>query len=114
MKKFTPFIVLFALLVLAGGVIGFIKSSSLISLVAAVCFAILLLVCSFGIYKEKIYALYLTTCIVLVLHGFFLIRFLKSYKLMPAGFMVLLTTSLGAPLLSYLTKKIKHTQAVDL
>jgi uncharacterized membrane protein (UPF0136 family) len=114
MKKFIPFIVLFSLLVLAGGVIGYIKSSSLVSLLVALCFTILLLGCSVGIYKEKIYALYLTTSIVLVLHGFFLIRFLKSYKLMPAGFMVLLTTCLGAPLLSYLTKKIKHTQAVDL
>lgn len=109
MKKFALPIALFALMVLAGGIVGFIKAQSLPSLIMGLAFGVLLMVASYFVHKEKLSALYTATFSTIVLHLFFLYRFFKTFKLMPAGMMVLLSTALGAPLLSYLTKRIKET-----
>lgn len=107
MKFFSYAISAFSLLVLSGGVYGFLKASSVPSLVMSLVFFILLLIGSVQVYKGNIKALYLSAITVFALHLFFLMRFLKTLKLMPAGVMVLLTASLGIPLFYYLTKKVK-------
>jgi len=109
MKRFTFPMALFAVLVLFGGLYGFLKAHSLPSLVVSSVAGVSLLTCCYLIYKEKLAALYSGTFIVVALHLFFLYRFFKTFKLMPAGIMVLMSTALGAPLLSYLTKKIRES-----
>lgn len=108
MKNFTWPIGAFALLLIFGGFYGFIKAHSVMSLVISSIFGLSLLLCTLLIHKEKIPALYIATSCVCFLHIFFLYRFFKTFKFMPAGLFVLLTTALGAPLLSYLTKRIKE------
>lgn len=109
MKKFAIPIYLFAAILMTGGVYGFIKANSIMSLVMSMTFGLVLLICGALIQKEKLPALYTAAFSMLFLHLFFLFRFFKTFKLMPAGLMVLLTTALGAPLLAYLTKRIKET-----
>jgi uncharacterized membrane protein (UPF0136 family) len=109
MKKFALPITLFALMVLAGGIMGFMKAQSLPSLIMGLTFGVLLIAASYFVHKEKLYALYTATFSTIALHLFFLYRFFKTFKLMPSGIMVLLSTALGAALLSYLTKRVKET-----
>jgi uncharacterized membrane protein (UPF0136 family) len=109
MKKFAIPIYAFAVILIVGGVFGFVKANSIMSLVMSMFFGLVLLICGFLVNKEKLPALYVTTFSVIILHLFFLYRFFKAFKLMPAGLMVLLTTALGAPLLAYLTKRVKET-----
>jgi len=108
MKNFTWPIGAFAFLLIFGGFFGFIKAHSIISLIISSIFGLTLLLCALFIHKEKIPALYIATSCICFLHLFFLYRFFKTFKLMPAGMFVLLTTALGAPLLHYLTNKIKE------
>ena len=112
MKKFAIPVALFAAIVLSGGFYGFIKAHSVPSLVMSSISGLILLICSYLISKEKLAALYSATFVVVILHLFFLYRFFKTFKLMPAGMLVLLSTALGAPLLSYLTKKVRES-AID-
>lgn len=109
MKKFAIPIYLFAAILMAGGIFGFIKAHSIMSLLMSMVFGLALLICGALIHKEKLPALYTATFSIIFLHLFFLYRFFKTFKLMPAGLMVLLTTALGAPLLGYLTRRIKET-----
>lgn len=109
MKKFAIPVSIFALLVLGGGCYGFFKAHSMASLIMSLIFGVVLLCSSYGIRKEVLPSLYVAAFTTLALHLFFLYRFFKTFKLMPAGMMVLLSTALGAPLLAYLTKRIKET-----
>ena len=109
MRKFVVPVFTFAVIVVTGGVYGFVKAHSIASLVMGASFGAVLCLCSLLIRQERLAALYVATSCVVILHLFFLYRFLKNFKLMPAGIMVLLSTALGAPLLAYLTKRIKET-----
>jgi uncharacterized membrane protein (UPF0136 family) len=113
MKNFTWPIGAFALLLILGGFYGFIKAHSIISLAISSFFGLILLLCTLLIYKEKIPALYVATACICFLHVFFLYRFFKKFKLMPAGLFVLITTALGAPLLYYLTNRIKEKSYIS-
>lgn len=108
MKKLSIMMIVFAFLLLCGGSMAFIKANSLISLLTSTSFSIALFICSIYMLKEKVAALYAATFIITGLHILFLIRFLKTFKMMPAGMMVLLTTLIGSICFSYLTKKVKE------
>ncbi|MBM3191873.1 MAG: hypothetical protein FJZ63_04395 [Chlamydiae bacterium] len=112
MKKFSWPLGLFAILLLSGGFYGFVKAHSTLSLAVSSCFGILFLVCSYGVHKEKIQALYVAAGSICSLNLFFLYRFLKTFKFMPAGLFVILTTLLGIPLFSYLTNRIKEKSTI--
>lgn len=109
MKKFMLPVFIFALTIILGGVYGFFKAHSLASLIMSLSFGAVLIGSAYFIGKEKISALYIAAFSTLFLHLFFLYRFFKTFKLMPAGMMVLLSTLLGAFILSYLTKRVKET-----
>lgn len=108
MKIFSYTIGAFSFIVLFGGLYGYFKAASVPSLMMSSVFFLILFIASFYIHQGKIKALYLSATSVFALHLFFLMRFLKTMKIMPAGFMVLLTASLGIPLFYYLTKKVKE------
>lgn len=108
MKIFSYCIGLFALALIAGGFMGYIKAASIPSLVVSLAAGLMLIACSIVIFQEKIQGLYIATCIVFALHVFFVLRFLKSFSMLPAGMMVLLTTVLGAPMFWYLTQRVKQ------
>ena len=75
---------------LVGGIIGYQKSKSQVSLVSGAISGILLLVTSYCIAQNLAWALILATIISLLLVIVFIIRLRKTGKFMPAGLMVAL------------------------
>ncbi len=77
---------IYIVLLVIGGLIGFLKAKSKISLLTSVAFAIVL-----GICARDILPIEVSWGILSFLALFFLIRFLKTKKFMPGGMMTLLT-----------------------
>jgi uncharacterized membrane protein (UPF0136 family) len=77
---------IYIVLLVIGGLIGFLKAKSKISLITSVAFAIVLSICALDILPIEV-----SWGILSFLALFFLIRFLKNKKFMPGGMMTLLT-----------------------
>ena len=87
----TPTTVLWIYIVLlvAGGLMGFVKAGSKMSLITSLFFAILLSLCAAGTINEPIVA----DVLLMVLIVFFGMRFAKKKKFMPGGLMCILSVS---------------------
>ncbi len=79
---------LYGLLNIAGGVMGYVKSKSKISLIMGCIFGALLVVGSIAAFQGQAVGLTLATVITGVLVVVFGIRWVKTKKVMPAGLMV--------------------------
>ena len=77
---------IYIVLLVIGGLIGFLKAKSKISLLTSVAFAIVLGICAMDVLPIEV-----SWGILSFLALFFLIRFLKTKKFMPGGMMTLLT-----------------------
>jgi uncharacterized membrane protein (UPF0136 family) len=77
---------IYIVLLVIGGLIGFLKAKSKISLLTSVAFGIVLGICALGRLPIEV-----SWGILSFLALFFLIRFLKTKKFMPGGMMTLLT-----------------------
>ncbi|MEW6307171.1 MAG: TMEM14 family protein [Verrucomicrobiota bacterium] len=77
---------IYIVLLVIGGLMGFIKAKSKASLIASVSFAAVLILCQVGVVNPKA-----SDVILAVLLVFFGVRYAKGKKFMPAGFMVILT-----------------------
>lgn len=84
----TPNLVLWIYIafLLVGGLMGFIKAKSKVSLIMSVVFAIPLIVCALNLAP-----VYVADIFQVVLLLFFIMRFAKTKKITPAGIMVILT-----------------------
>jgi uncharacterized membrane protein (UPF0136 family) len=82
-------------LLLAGGLMGFIKAKSKISLITSALFAVLLALCATGVLRP----FYIADILVGLLLIVFGVRFAKGRKFMPAGLMVGLSAAVLAALL---------------
>jgi uncharacterized membrane protein (UPF0136 family) len=93
----TPMIVLWVYIVLLvmGGLMGFLKAGSKISLVTSVAFAVPLALCALGI----IAPFYIAEILIGLLAFVFGMRYAKGKKFMPSGFMCLLSAVVVAALL---------------
>lgn len=90
--KMTGYIVLvYGLLVIIGGVIGFAKANSVPSLVMGASFGIVLAICGWAILKGSTISIYVAALFALLLTCFFAYRYLSSYIFMPAGLMTILS-----------------------
>ncbi len=92
---------LYALLVAAGGVMGYIKAASVISLACGLGAAALLFICVYAMNSKWLLG-YIGACMVtLILAGFFAIRFANSGFItwMPAGMMAICSLAVFVGLL---------------
>ncbi len=89
----------YALFVLVGGLIGYVKAGSLASLTMGCFFSALLFLCAFAIYRKSVLGHVLTLALTSFLLLFFGFRFFQKLVFMPAGLMVLLSIGLLSILL---------------
>jgi uncharacterized membrane protein (UPF0136 family) len=85
----------YIVLLLAGGLMGFIKANSKISLITSALFAALLALCATGVIKP----FYIADILVGLLLIVFGVRFAKGKKFMPSGLMLGLSAMVLAALL---------------
>ena len=78
---------IYIVLLVVGGLIGFLKAGSKMSLITSVSFAAILSLCATGIIFQR----YVADIILAFLLVFFAVRLSKSKKFMPMGFMLVLT-----------------------
>ena len=90
----TPSTVLwiYIVLLLAGGLIGFFKAGSKVSLVSSAASAALLILCTVGIFTASV-ATALINIVMALLIVVFAIRLAKTRKFMPSGLMLVVTVA---------------------
>ncbi len=91
---FSPtkiYFIVFGLLTIAGGVMGYVKAGSTASLIAGSISGILLLVAAFLLPGQVVAGLLLGGIVSLLLAAQFLPAFFRTGKMMPAGMMSLLS-----------------------
>lgn len=84
-------IIIYSIIVLLGGVIGFVKAGSSASIMMATAFTLLLLVSSFLVHKKIVLGIYMSLFLTGFLACFFGYRFFNGFKFMPAGLMLILS-----------------------
>jgi uncharacterized membrane protein (UPF0136 family) len=82
---------IYILLLLVGGMIGFFKGKSKISLITSTIFAVLLALTLLRGVFQTTFASNLANILLLVLLVVFVIRLIKTKKFMPSGMMLILT-----------------------
>ncbi len=85
------YFIVFGLLTIAGGLMGYVKAGSTASLIAGSISGLLLLVAAFLLPAHVIAGLTIAIVVSLLLAGRFLPAFFKTGKLMPNGIMALLS-----------------------
>ena len=85
------YFIVFGLLTIAGGVLGYVKAASTASLIAGSISGVLLLVAAFLLPAQVVAGLAIAAVVSLLLAGRFLPAFFRSGKWMPDGIMALLS-----------------------
>jgi uncharacterized membrane protein (UPF0136 family) len=81
---------IYIVLLLVGGLIGFFKAKSKVSLISSSVFAAVLVLTQTGIFKTEV-SLILVNALLAALLVVFAIRLAKTKKFMPSGLMLVLT-----------------------
>ena len=84
----TSFILIYGLVVILGGIMGYVKVKSQVSLFSGVGSGIALLIAWFVCRQMPLVGLGLATLLGIVLFIVFVLRFLKTRAFMPAGLMM--------------------------
>jgi len=83
--------IIYALIILAGGIIGQIQADSITSLVMGTIFGVLLLFSAIGMLKDRLFPSYMGILLTLILDAFFTYRYLLTFTFIPAGLMCLIS-----------------------
>lgn len=82
---------IYAAIILAGGMMGYIKAQSLPSLIMGTTFALLLTLSAIGILKDYLLGQFIAAGLAGLLALFFSYRFFQTMSFMPAGLIVILS-----------------------
>lgn len=91
MKNHAIITFVYSALLLLGGLIGYLKAGSIVSLAMSSTFAVLLILCAFAMLRGLVTGYFGSAALSLILTLFFSVRFLMSYRFMPAGFMFIIS-----------------------
>jgi uncharacterized membrane protein (UPF0136 family) len=94
MPKNAILVGLYGIIVLMGGIIGFIVANSVPSLVMSALFSVLIFFTVHSIYRGNTRGLVYASLLAFLLTLFFSYRFFISLKVMPAGFMFFISLAL--------------------
>ena len=104
MKWHALTVLIYALLILAGGMMGFVKAHSNASLIVGSAAGILLLIAATSMYYSAAWGLTLALATTSLLAIFFSYRFFEKQAFFPSGFMALLSLAVLI-CLSFLPRK---------
>ena len=85
------YFIVFGLLTIAGGVVGYVKAGSMASIIAGAITGILLLVAAFLLPDHRVAGLTIALIVSVLLAGQFVPKFLRTGTVMPAEVMSLLS-----------------------
>jgi uncharacterized membrane protein (UPF0136 family) len=85
------YFIVFGILTIAGGIIGYVKAGSMPSIIAGSISGILLLVAAFLLPDHVVAGLAVGLIVSLLLAGQFIPKFIRTGKVMPAGMMSILS-----------------------
>ena len=91
MEAAKIYFIIFGLLTIAGGIVGYIKAGSTASIVAGAITGVLLLVAAFLLPEHHVAGLATALIISLLLAAQFAPKFLRTGRVMPAGMMSVLS-----------------------
>jgi uncharacterized membrane protein (UPF0136 family) len=105
MEATKIYFIVFGVLTIAGGIVGYVKAGSVASIIAGVITGVLLLVAAFLLPEHRAVGLATAFIISFLLAAQFIPKFLRTGKVMPAGMMSILS-ALGiiAALIAWLKK----------
>lgn len=89
MKTSSMIILAYGALIMLGGIIGFTVAHSLMSIIMAAIFALLLWGSAFSLYKGKVFGHYTALILASILTLFFSYRYYQTLSFMPSGMMIL-------------------------
>jgi uncharacterized membrane protein (UPF0136 family) len=91
MEAAKIYFVVFGLLTIAGGVVGYAKAGSVASIIAGAITGVLLLVAAFLLPEHRVAGLATALIVSILLAAQFVPKFLSTGRVMPAGIMSLLS-----------------------
>jgi uncharacterized membrane protein (UPF0136 family) len=91
MEATKIYFVVFGLLTIAGGIVGYAKAGSVASIIAGAITGVLLLVAAFLLPEHRLAGLATAFIVSLLLAAQFVPKFLRTGRVMPAGIMSLLS-----------------------
>ena len=91
MNSTALIVYVYAVLVIFGGIFGFVKAGSRPSLIAGVLGGLLLLVCGYSISQGQAWGLSVALGLITVLLVFFIARYARTRAFMPGGLMAMLS-----------------------
>ncbi len=110
MNKISWLVIAYGILLIIGGITGYVISHSPASLIAGSLFGLLAIASGIGINAQVKFASYAALALTVILSCFFTYRFFLSYKFLPAGLMVVLSLLLFITLLSSRSLPCKKNQ----
>ena len=90
-QRSATLVLIYGALLVLGGVMGFIKAGSLISLIFGTVFGGAVLLSAWGMFKKKREAIYAALILAFAIDALFTYRMMETGKLFPAGVICILS-----------------------